>query len=65
MRCLWLTKWKADSEIWFYKIPKDYDLWQKWLNNIRRERKIPKDQNFYVCSIHFEESGFERDLKVC
>ena len=59
------NKWKADSEIRFYKIPKDNDLGQKWLNNIRREEKLPKDENFYICLIHFEESCFQRDLKVC
>ena len=59
------NKWKADSEIRFYKIPKDNDLQQKWLNNIRRERKLPKDENFNICSSHFEERGFQRDLKVC
>ena len=59
------NKWKADYEIRFYKIPKDNDLRQKWLNNIRREGKLPKDENFYICSIHFEESCFQWDLKVC
>ena len=42
------NKWKTDSEIKFYKIPKDNDLGQKWLNNIRRDGKLPKDENFYI-----------------
>ena len=58
------NKRKADSEIRFYKIPKDNDLRQKWLNNIREE-ELPKDENFCICSIHFEESFFIQDLKVC
>ena len=35
------NKWKADSKIRFHKIPKDNDLQQKWLNNIR-QGELPK-----------------------
>ena len=58
------NKWKTDSEIRFYKIPKYNDLQQEWLNNTKGEGKLPKDEDFYICSIHFEESSFQRDLKV-
>ena len=57
------NKWKTDSEIKFYKIPKDNDLGQKWLNNIRRDGKLPKDENFCIFLIHFEESCFQQDLR--
>ena len=42
------NKCKAGFEIKFYKIPKNNDLWQRWLNNIRREGKPQKDENFYM-----------------
>ena len=37
-------------------------LRKKWLQDIRRERKIPKDSGFYICSKQFEEHYFQRDL---
>ena len=59
------NKWKADPETRFDEIPKDNDLRQKWLNNIRRKGKLPNDENIYICSIHFGERSFQRYLKVC
>jgi len=58
------NKWEANSQITFYRIPKDAELRKKWLVNIKREGKLPKDENFLICSAHFEEDCFKRDLKV-
>ena len=58
---------KKDSGIKFYSLPtkeKNNDLRQKWLANIKREGDLPKDENFLICSDHFEEHCFQRDLKV-
>ena len=57
-------RWKAGSDVTFHRIPKESQLRQKWLQNIKREGKLPKDENFFICSSHFEESCFQRDLKV-
>ena len=58
------NKWKPDSQLFFYPIPKDADLRKKWLCNIKREGKLPKYENFFICSSHFEEKCFVRDLEV-
>ena len=58
------NKWKADSDITFHRIPKDVNLRKKWIQNIKREGKLPKDENFLICSIHFEENCFQRDLQA-
>ena len=58
------NRWKAGSDVTFHKIPKEYQLRQKWLQNIKREGKLPQDESFFICSSHFEESCFQRDLKV-
>ena len=55
---------KNGSDVTFHKIPKESQLWQKLLQNIIKERKLPKDENFFICTSHFEESCFQRDLKV-
>ena len=58
------NRWKAGSDVTFHKIPKESQLRQKWLQNIMQEGKLPQDESFFICSSHFEESCFQRDLKV-
>ena len=59
-----INRWKSDSPVYFYRIPKDLNLKKKWLNNIKREVQLPKDEKFFICSTHFEEKYFKRDLEV-
>lgn len=53
-----------NGEISFHTLPseKKASLRKKWLQNIRREGKIPK--SLAICSEHFEKDCFERDLQV-
>jgi len=53
-----------NKEVTFHKLPKDKVMREKWLNSVRRAGKLPKDVSFYVCSVHFEEDCYERDLQV-
>ena len=51
----------------FRQIPsgtRDKQLRTRWLNNIKRDGELPKNNSFYICSEHFEDECFERDLKV-
>ena len=51
----------------FYQVPsekKNKSLRKQWLVNIRRYGQLPKDNSFYICSDHFEENCFKRDLHV-
>ena len=51
----------------FHQIPgegRNKQLRKQWLNNIRRVGDLPKDKSFYICSEHFENDCYERDLKV-
>ena len=50
----------------FHRIPssKKKELRQEWLHNIRRVGNLPSDKSFYICSVHFEENCFKRDLQV-
>ena len=50
----------------FYKITSSKKplLRQKWLHNIRRKPPLPKDSSFYICSVHFDETCFKRNLQV-
>ena len=43
---------------------KHNEVRQQWLNNIRRYGTLPKDVSFFICSVHFEKSCYERDLQV-
>ena len=47
----------------FHRLPREEkaDLRKAWLLKIKR-KIIPKE--LYICSDHFEEECFERDLKV-
>lgn len=58
------NKWEKDSKISFHRLPKDPLLKNRWIQNIKREGKLPKDENFLVCSAHFEKTCFQRDLQV-
>ena len=40
------------------------DLSQRWLAKIKREGKLPKPGNCFVCSDHFTADDFEGDLQV-
>ena len=53
-------------ELSFHKIlsKRDEDRRKKWLQNIRREGVLPKDESFRICSEHFEDKCFKRDLQV-
>ena len=44
--------------------PENKLIRQRWIQNIRREPPLPKDENFFVCSLHFEKSCYERDMQV-
>ena len=51
----------------FYQVPsekKNKSLRKQWLVNIRCDGQLPKDNSFYICSDHFEENCFKRDLQV-
>ena len=50
----------------FHRIPpvKKLALRRQWLQKIRRAGEFPKDYSFIICSGHFEESSFKRDLQV-
>ena len=50
----------------FYKITSSKKplLRQKWLHNIRRKPPLPKDSSFYICSVHFDETCFKRNLQL-
>ena len=60
------NRYNPESEISFHKLPKRNreKVRKEWLKNIKRDGKLPKDEYFYICSKHFEDECFERDLKV-
>ena len=60
------NRWEKESTITYYRIPskKNSKLRSDWLHNITRDGLLPKDENFFICSDHFEDVCFERDLKV-
>ena len=49
------------KNIVLYRLPKDKTIQKQWLANLKREN-IPTEAR--VCSMHFEESCFKRDLEV-
>ena len=57
----------SETDVSFHKIPpcKNKVLRKQWLHNIRRTGPLPKDISFYICTEHFDESCFKRDLHVC
>ena len=53
----------------FHQIPsnKRKEIRQEWLRRIKRgqnEKYLPQDLTLYICSEHFENDCFERDLQV-
>ena len=53
----------------FHQIPsnKRKEIRQEWLRCIKRgqnEKYLPEDSTLYICSEHFENDCFERDLQV-
>ena len=56
----------SQEGISFHKIPSSKKplLRQKWFHNIRRKPPLPKDWSFYICSVHFDETWFKRNLQV-
>ena len=53
----------------FHQIPsnKRKEIRQEWLRRIKRgqnEKYLPEDLTLYICSEHFENDYFERDLQV-
>ena len=53
---------KYNKNITFHGFPKDKELRSKWVQLCRRQDKFNVD-NARICSLHFEESAFERNLK--
>ena len=43
---------------------RDKILRKRWLHNIKNEGTVQADKSFYIYAKHFEESCFERDLKL-
>ena len=56
--------YKNTKTVSFYKLPDDEGLRKLWLAKIKREDKLPKPENCFVCSDHFTPDDFTRDLKV-
>ena len=57
----------TSSEITFHRLPgknKCLSIRKKWLANIKRGGELPKEEHFVICSQHFDEDCFKRDLKV-
>ena len=46
------NRFKKDSNISFYRFPKDKDRRQAWVNSLKR-KLMPSLDNAYVCSEHF------------
>ncbi|KAK4289141.1 hypothetical protein Pmani_037873 [Petrolisthes manimaculis] len=48
----------------FHKFPKDGELLEKWLHNVRRENFTPS-KHTRLCSKHFKEEDFDRTSLSC
>ena len=48
----------------FHNLPQDDNREQRWLAKVKREGKLPKPGNCFVCSDHFTADDYERDLQV-
>lgn len=55
----------SNGRVAFHKLPEDIYRKKQWLAKIKREGKLPKPENCFVCSDHFRSDDYERDLKVC
>ena len=51
------------TNISYHRIPNDIGLQKAWFARIRRDN-LPPLQNCYVCSPHFADDCYERDLKA-
>ena len=49
----------------FHELPEDKYRKKQWLAKIKREGRLPKPENCFVCSDHFRSDDYEHDLKVC
>ena len=54
----------TNGQVSFYKLPENERLRRLWLAKIKREGKLPKAENCFVCSDHFTPDDFTRDLQV-
>ena len=54
----------AKGRVTFHKLPQDDNREQRWLAKVKREGKLPKPGNCFVCSDHFTADDYERDLQV-
>ena len=52
-----------EKNISFFRLPRDESLKKVWLAKIKRSN-LPDENNVRLCSNHFEENCYERDLKV-
>ena len=52
---------RGNKNISFYRLPRDNSFKKMWIQKIKREN-LPNHENIRLC--HFEDSCFERDLKV-
>lgn len=50
---------KNNKDIRFHRFPKDEELKQKWIALCG----MPRNCSGYICSLHFESTAFERNLK--
>ena len=55
------TKIEPDRRL---KLSEDENRRKRWLAKIKREAKLPKPSNCFVCSDHFTAVNYERDLQV-
>ena len=56
----------SQEDISFHKMPSTEKplLRQKWLHNSRHKPPLLKGSSFYICSVHFDETCFKRNLQV-
>ena len=52
-----------DDRLSFFKLPRDPNRKKTWISKLKRKH-LPKEENVIVFHHHFEESCFQRDLRV-
>ena len=52
-----------DDRLSFFKLPRDPNRKKIWISKLKRKH-LPKEENVFVCHHHFEDSCFQRDLRV-
>lgn len=55
---------RKNTKFSFFRLPKEKNVARMWKMNVNRVGSQPKDDNYFLCETHFEESCFERDLKA-